>query len=104
MTPPAVLTPQARRELRESLRITARDNPPSSPRGLNNAVVELARRLGINPQHGSRRSYLPARYRVWPLVRYSYSLAYDPATTPVQILRMVHMKRDLPRVLRDLPD
>lgn len=31
-------------------------------------------------------------------------LVYDATTQPVRIVRVVHMKRDLPRILRDLPE
>jgi hypothetical protein len=31
-------------------------------------------------------------------------LVYDPQTDPVEILRFVHTKRDLPRMLADLRD
>jgi toxin ParE1/3/4 len=97
---PALLTPLASRELRDALRTIARDNQRVA-RSLNDAVAQAARRLGSNPNLGSGRPYLPPPYRVWPLRRYSYLLVYDPTAAPVLILRMVHMKRDLPRVLAD---
>jgi hypothetical protein len=31
-------------------------------------------------------------------------MVYDPTTDPVEILRFVHTRRDLPRVLADLTD
>lgn len=71
-------------------------------RGLNDAVELAARRLGANPRLGSVRPYVPERFRAWPLTRYGYLLVYDAGTDPVQILRIVHMARDLPRVLADL--
>jgi plasmid stabilization system protein ParE len=48
-----------------------------------------------------------ARYRFWSILRYHYLLAYADAPEPPRIVRIVHMKRDLPRVLaelRDLPE
>jgi plasmid stabilization system protein ParE len=36
--------------------------------------------------------------------RFGYVLIYDPQTDPVEILRFVHTRRDLPRVLADLWD
>jgi toxin ParE1/3/4 len=98
---PALLTPLARRELVDAIRTIAMDNERAA-RGLNDAVALAARRLGSNPSLGSNRPYLPSRYRVWPLRRYSYLLVYDPATEPVLILRVVHMRRDLPRLLAHL--
>jgi plasmid stabilization system protein ParE len=50
------------------------------------------------------RPHLPPPYRFWSLTRFGYVLVYDPQTDPVEILRFVHTKRDLPRVLADLRD
>jgi plasmid stabilization system protein ParE len=64
-----------------------------------NAVETAARRLGDNPFLGSARPHLPAPYRFWSLTRFGYALVYDSQTDPVEILRFVHTRRDLPRVL-----
>ena len=53
---------------------------------------------------GSVRPHLPPPYRFWSLTRFGYVLVYDPQTDPVEILRFVHTRRDLPRVLADLWD
>lgn len=76
----------------------------SARQALRTAVVTAARRLGANPLLGSPRPHLPAPYRFWSLTRFGYVLVYDPRTDPVEILRFVHTKRDLPRVLADLRD
>jgi plasmid stabilization system protein ParE len=69
------------------------------------AIVTAARRLGANPMLGrAAAAPLPAAYRLWSVTRFGYLLVYDPATDPVQILRCVHTRRDLPRVLADLRD
>jgi plasmid stabilization system protein ParE len=71
---------------------------------LNRAVADAARRIAQNPLLGSVRPHLPPLYRFWSLARFGYVLVYDPQTDPVEILRFVHTKRDLPRVLADLRD
>jgi toxin ParE1/3/4 len=71
-------------------------------RALSDAVLEAARRLGASPALGSWRAYLPPRYRVWSLTRFGYVIVYDATTDPVQILRIVHAARDLPRLLAHL--
>ena len=71
---------------------------------LQRAVAHAARRLGRNPFLGSVRPHLPPPYRVWSMPRFGYVLVYDPQTDPVEILRFVHTRRDLPRVLADLWD
>jgi plasmid stabilization system protein ParE len=69
------------------------------------AVETAAGRLGANPQLGrTAPAPLPAPYRFWSLTRFGYLLVYDPATDPVVILRCVHTRRDLPRVLAELRD
>jgi len=69
------------------------------------ALETAVRRLGENPYLGRRApSPVPAPYRFWSLTRFGYVLVYDPQTDPVEILRFVHPKRDLPRMLADLRD
>ena len=107
MTAPAILTPRARQELAKALERIAEDNPDSAA-GLYETVQEAARLIGANPAIGARRPRLAsARYRFWSILRYHYLLAYADAPEPPRIVRIVHMKRDLPRVLaelRDLPE
>jgi hypothetical protein len=66
-------------------------------------VLAATLRLGVNPRLGNVRSPVSLRYRFWPLARYAYLLVDDPNTDPAQIVREVHTKRDLPRVLADRP-
>ena len=61
--------------------------------------------FGARPRVGRRRpDLLGGPYRFWSLIRFSYLLVYDPQTDPVQILRLLHTKRDLPRALADLAE
>ena len=72
---------------------------------LQRAVADAARRIGAGTHSlGSVRPHLPPPYRFWSLTRFGYVLVYDPQTDPVEILRFVHTKRDLPRMLADLRD
>jgi plasmid stabilization system protein ParE len=101
LTRPARLSRVAQREFAQALRnmehVVAAEQ-------LQRAVADAARRIGRNPSLGSVRPHLPAPYRFWSLTRFGYVLVYDPQTDPVEILRFVHTKRDLPRVLADLWD
>jgi plasmid stabilization system protein ParE len=96
---PAVLTPLAQRELQNALRDIAANNQAAA-RGLNDAVLEAAKLLGARPCIGRTGRYVPQRYRFWSLTRYG---VYDATLDPVQIVRVVSMRRDLPRLLGDLP-
>ncbi len=102
MTPPAILTPLARAELRAAIRNL--DNT-TARRALNDAVEAAARHIGANPALGTHRLQLAsARYRFWSIPRYRTLLAYTDATDPPRIVRIVHTSQDLPRVLADLLD
>lgn len=104
MSRPAILAIRARRELAEALKRVADANPDAAER-LYSAVQDAARRIGANPALGARRPRLAStRYRIWPIPRFRYILAYTDRTIPPRIVRMVHTSRDLPRVLADLLD
>lgn len=96
-----VFTPRAARELAEAAERIAEDRPDAAEAFLQ-AALRAAARVVERPQLGSVRSYVPSRYRFWPLRRYSYLLVYDTTAEPVRILRVVHMRRDLPRLLAPL--
>ena len=67
------------------------------------ALEGAMRRLGEHPFYGrAAPPYVPEPYRFWSLPRFGYLLVYDPQTDPVEILRFVHMRQDLPRALADL--
>lgn len=101
MSRPARFSQQARREIDLALRDMTH---AAARQRLREAVVTAAGRLGANPLLGSPRPHLPPPYRGWSLTRFGYLLVYDPRTDPVEILRFVHTKRDLPRVLAELKD
>jgi toxin ParE1/3/4 len=102
VTRPAVLTLRARAELRDAIRWIGADNPAAA-RGLNDAVQLAAARIGANPAIGVRRPTLAGdRFRFWSISRYGYILVYTDQTEPPRIIRIIHMARDLPRLLADL--
>jgi toxin ParE1/3/4 len=96
-------SPRAARELEAAAERIAEDRPAAAEAFLQTAL-KAAARVVARPHLGSVRPYLPPRYRFWPLKRYSYLLVYDTMAEPVLILRAVHMRRDLPRVLAHLRD
>jgi plasmid stabilization system protein ParE len=91
----------AQRELQNALRDIAANNEAAA-RGLNDAVLKAAKLLGSRPNVGRHGPYVPRRYRFWSLTRYRFLLVYDATLDPVQIVRVVSTRRDLPRVLGDL--
>jgi toxin ParE1/3/4 len=68
-------------------------------------VHDASARIGAHPALGARRPHLTGeRYRFWPIRRFHYLLVYTDQTDPPRIVRLVHMARDLPEVLRNLDD
>jgi toxin ParE1/3/4 len=96
-----IFAPQAARELEHAAAQIAENNPDAAEAFLR-AALTAATRIASRPGLGSARPHVPPRFRFWPLTRYSYLLVYDASTEPVVILRVVHMRRDLPKLLSDL--
>jgi toxin ParE1/3/4 len=92
--------PRAARELERAAAQIAENNPPAAEAFLR-AALTAATRIAARPGLGSARPNLPSRYRFWPMRRYSYLMVYDAMTEPVLILRVIHMRRDLPKLLLD---
>lgn len=99
--PAAVFAAAARTDLREAVAWIARDNPVAA-RGLRDAAVRAAERIGTNPFVGATRPRLGAdRFRFLLLPGYSYVVVYVADTEPPRILRVLHAARDLPRILAE---
>jgi plasmid stabilization system protein ParE len=97
-----LFVPRALRELRAASVYIARDNRPAAE-ALLVAALKAAQMLADRPQMGHvRPAFAPTRYRFWSLTAFAYLLVYDTETTPIQILRVVHTARDLPKALADL--
>ncbi|MBS5905220.1 type II toxin-antitoxin system RelE/ParE family toxin [Roseomonas mucosa] len=96
-----LFVPRAALEFEQAAVRLAADRPQAAEAFLA-AALTAARRLATNPGLGSSRAYVPQRYHFWPLVRFNYLLVYDATREPIQILRVVHTARDLPRLLSDL--
>ena len=98
----AVLTLRARADLREALQWIARDSLEAANE-LNDLVEAAGLHIGNNPAIGSRRPLIAGDdYRFWPLRRQRYVLVYRDRPIPPQIVRIVHMSRDLPSALAEL--
>jgi toxin ParE1/3/4 len=98
----AVLSPRARTDLLEAVRWIAKDNP-NAARGLRDAVVRAAGRIGAHPHLGVTRSdFAPETIRFLPLAGFPYVIVYHAEEAPPLILRVLHGARDLPEVLRNL--
>jgi toxin ParE1/3/4 len=96
-----LLAPRARRELREASIWIARDSPAAANAFVTEAM-RAATMLARRPLLGRQRpDLLPAPFRFWSMRGFPYLLVYDSAADPPQIVRVVHMARDLGTLLDD---
>jgi len=94
-------TPQATDDLFEIWSFIARDDPGAANR-VERAIFDACSFLAVAPLSGRIREELTSRpLRFWPVRSFPhYIVVYDPATEPLQIIRLVHGRRFLPRLLR----
>ena len=92
-----ILAPVARQDLREIQSYIARESLQGARRVMAEIRTACAR-LAENPYLGHRREDLTEQpVLFWP-VR-SYFIIYRPETTPLEIVRVLHGARDIPRLL-----
>jgi toxin ParE1/3/4 len=98
--PAAQLSQRARDDLVGAARWIAKDNKVAA-RGLRDAVIRAADRIGAFPEIGVVRPDLATdRVRFVFLTGYPYVIVYNARRVPPLILRVLHGARDLPELLR----
>ncbi|HKQ86350.1 MAG TPA: type II toxin-antitoxin system RelE/ParE family toxin [Candidatus Acidoferrales bacterium] len=95
-----VLTPIARADLFEIWAYIAEDSETAADR-VEQAIYEACASLSSMPLAGHSRpdlTSLPVRF--WNLRRYpNFMIVYRPETRPVQIVAVLHGKRNIERIL-----
>ena len=67
------------------------------------AVLDGADRIASRPGLGRLRpDLIPVPFRFWSVRGFPYLLVYDADRSPAQVVRVLHMARDLPNLLGDL--
>jgi plasmid stabilization system protein ParE len=96
-----VLTPLARADIFDIWSYLAENNEAAADR-VERAIYDACAFVAEGPMRGHCRPDLTARpLRFWTLTRYpSYSVVYRPETVPLQIVAVLHGKRNLRRILR----
>ena len=93
-------TPHAVDDLFEIWTYIARDNPEAANR-VEDAVYKACAFLAEGPLRGQTRedlTKLPLRF--WTVQSFpNYIVVYDPATKPLQIIRILHGSRDILAIL-----
>jgi antitoxin ParD1/3/4/toxin ParE1/3/4 len=86
-----VLTDSAKEDLREIILYIAQRSPEAAER-VHTKLHAAMKKLADVPGMGHSRADLTAEpIRFWGV--YSYLIAYDPNSTPLQIIRIVHGAR-----------
>ena len=100
MNAPFQFTPQAIEDLDAIWWFIARDNRDAADR-VEMEIIEACRRLAKHPLIGTkRRDVTPLPVRFWTLAKYvNYVIVYRPDTVPLQVVAVLHGKRDLKEVL-----
>lgn len=96
-----VLTPLAKADIFEIWSYIAKDNELAADR-VESAIYEACAFVAEAPLRGHTRTDLTTRpLRFWTLSRYpNYMVIYGPETVPVQVIAVVHGRRNLQRILR----
>ena len=100
MTGPFVLTPSAARDLDEILEYVLEQSGPNRALDVHDRLHEEFWNVGAQPGIGHVRDELADEsLRVWTV--FSYLIIYRPETKPVQILRVIHGARDVPKAFEE---
>ena len=95
------LTPLAAEDLRRIWAYIAADNVHAANR-VEDAIFNACAFLAEGPLRGHRRRDLtPRPVRFWALTDFpNYMIVYRPETTPLQVIAILHTKRNLRRLLK----
>jgi antitoxin ParD1/3/4/toxin ParE1/3/4 len=91
------LSPEAARDIEALLEYIARDSVHAA-RHVRQALLAACRRLANYPGMGHRRDDLTDKpVRFFPI--YSFLIIYDPASTPLEIVRVLRGAQDITAIL-----
>jgi len=95
------LTPLAKADIFEIWSYIA-DNSEDAANRVEQAIYDACAFVAEAPMRGHSRSDLTTRsLRFWTLTRYpNYTVVYRPEMSPVQVVAILHGKRDLRRLLK----
>jgi plasmid stabilization system protein ParE len=99
-----VLTPLAKADIFDIWSYIAQDNERAADR-VEQAIYDACDLLAQGPLRGQIRPGLTARsLRFWTLSRYpNYTIVYRPDAAPLQIIAVVHGRRNIRRFLKQRP-
>jgi plasmid stabilization system protein ParE len=100
MNAPFQLTPQASEDLDAIWWFVAEHNREAADR-VESEIVATCRRLAKYPLIGTRRQDItPRAVRFWTVTKFpDYVIVYRPETIPLQVIAILHGKRNLKEVV-----
>ena len=95
------LTPLAKADIFDIWSYIAADSEDAANR-VEQAIYDACGFVAEAPLHGHSRPDLTTRpLRFWTLTRYpNYTLVYRPQTVPLQVVAVLHGKRNIQRILK----
>jgi plasmid stabilization system protein ParE len=99
-----VLTPLAKADIFDIWSTIADDNEEAADR-VEEAIYSACAFVAESPMRGHSRPDLTTRsLRFWTLTRYpNYAVVYRPETAPLEIVAVMHGKRNIRRILKQRP-
>jgi plasmid stabilization system protein ParE len=99
-----VLTPLAKADVFDIWSFIAGRNEDAADR-VEQAIFAACAFVAESPMRGHSRPGLTNRsLRFWTLTRYpNYSIAYRPETARIQVIAVLHGKRNIRRILKQRP-
>jgi plasmid stabilization system protein ParE len=102
MSAPFRLTPQATEDLDAIWWLIAEDNQVAAER-VEMEIIAACHRLAKHPRMGTKRqdiTMLPVRF--WTIPKFpNYVIVYRPDSVPLQVVAILHARRDLEEVLEE---
>lgn len=104
MTAAFRFTPQATEDLDAIWWFIAQDNREAADR-VEMEIVATCGRLAKHPRMGTKRQDItPLPVRFWTVTKFpNYVIVYRPETTPIQVVAVLHGKRDRKATLERRP-
>lgn len=97
--PPFLLSSEAAQDLTEIIEYIAQDSEEAAER-LRVRLLDAMRLLSQMPGQGHRREDLTSHdVRFWPVG--NYLVIYRPGVEPLQVVAVLHGKRNIRRILRE---
>ena len=99
-----VLTPLAKADIFDIWSYIADDSEDAADR-VQQAIYDACAFVANTPMRGHSRPDLTTRsLRFWTLGRYpNYTIVYRPETAPLQVVAVLHGKRNIRRILKQRP-